>query len=73
LLELAMVGERPELLAAHMEDQAQQLPDLEDALLVAQKLPMSSAPVWDRCSRFRCWPLTSAALRNNPAVTAAER
>ena len=38
LLELAMVGEeKTELLAAQVEDQAQQLPDLEDALRVAQK------------------------------------
>ncbi len=38
LLELAMVGEeKTELLAAQVEDQAQQLPDLEEALRVAQK------------------------------------
>ena len=38
LLELAMVGEeQTELLAAQVEDQAQQLPDLEDAFRVAQR------------------------------------
>ncbi|MDO8251608.1 MAG: chromosome segregation protein SMC, partial [Rhodoferax sp.] len=38
LLELAMVGEeKTELLAAQVEDQAQQLPDLEEALRLAQK------------------------------------
>ena len=38
LLELAMMGEeKTELLAAQVEDQAQQLPDLEDALRMAQK------------------------------------
>ena len=38
LLELAMLGdEKTELLAAQVEDQAQQLPDLEDALRLAQK------------------------------------
>ena len=38
LLELEMLGEeKTELLAAQVEDQAQQLPDLEDALRVAQK------------------------------------
>ncbi|WPC65087.1 chromosome segregation protein SMC [Rhodoferax ferrireducens] len=38
LLELAMVGEeQTELLAAQVEDQAQQLPDLEEALRLAQK------------------------------------
>jgi len=38
LQELAMVGEeKTELLAAQVEDQAQQLPDLEEALRLAQK------------------------------------
>ncbi len=38
LLELAMVGEeKTELLAAQVEDQALQLPDLEEALRLAQK------------------------------------
>ncbi|WP_114972189.1 chromosome segregation protein SMC [Rhodoferax ferrireducens] len=38
LLELAMVGEeKTELLSAQVEDQAQQLPDLEEALRLAQK------------------------------------
>ncbi|HEY5581857.1 MAG TPA: AAA family ATPase, partial [Rhodoferax sp.] len=38
LLELAMLGEeKTELLAAQLEDQAQQLPDLEEALRLAQK------------------------------------
>ncbi len=38
LSELAMVGEeKTELLAAQLEDQAQQLPDLEEALRLAQK------------------------------------
>jgi chromosome segregation protein len=38
LLELEMLGEeKTELLAAQVEDQAQQLPDLEEALRVAQK------------------------------------
>ena len=38
LLELAMLGEeKTELLAAQVEDQAQQLPDLEEALRLAQK------------------------------------
>jgi chromosome segregation protein len=38
LSELAMVGEeKTELLAAQVEDQAQQLPDLEEALRLAQK------------------------------------
>ncbi len=38
LLELEMVGEeQTELLAAQVEDQAQQLPDLEEALRLAQK------------------------------------
>lgn len=38
LLELAMLGEeKTELLAAQVEDQAQQLPDLEEALRQAQK------------------------------------
>ena len=38
LLELALMGEeKTELLAAQVEDQAQQLPDLEEALRLAQK------------------------------------
>jgi chromosome segregation protein len=38
LLELAMVGEeKTELLSAQVEDQAQQLPDLEEALRLAQQ------------------------------------
>ncbi len=38
LLELAMLGEeKTELLAAQVEDQAQQLPDLEETLRLAQK------------------------------------
>ena len=38
LSELAMVGEeKTELLAAQLEDQAQQLPDLEEAMRLAQK------------------------------------
>ena len=38
LLEVAMIGaEKTELLAAQVEDQAQQLPDLEEALRLAQK------------------------------------
>ena len=39
LSELAMVGaEKTEMLAAQVEDQAQQLPDLEEALRAAQKI-----------------------------------
>ena len=60
--------EKAELLAAQVEEQAMQLPDLEDALRKAQAEANTQRTVLCRCSsRSRCWPPSSMALKNNRA------
>ena len=71
LAELALHGEeQTELLAAQVEDQAQQLPEIEHSLLKAQ-----TASNEQRTSVSRCWRPSSAALKSSfvrlPAAASA--
>jgi chromosome segregation protein len=66
--------EKATLLAAQVEEQGLQLPDLEEALRQAQSKSSEQRGASRRCnSRSRCWPPTSATSRSSRASSSSAR